>query len=1476
MIRHSGEYSLLSRLSTLKTHCLPIVIAILGLFVANSECTTAFGNEPNASKRIVFIAGGPSHDFGSHEHYAGCRVLADAVKRSVPNVECEVVRNGWPKDDSMLDGADAIVIYSDGGGGHPSLSHLDRLGKQMDRGAGLVCIHYAVEVPKDRGGPEYLKWLGGYFETNWSVNPHWTAKFEALPNHPVTRGVKPFSTRDEWYFHMRFPDGMQGVTPILSAVAPSSTMDRPDGPHSGNPDVRKAVAKGEPQHVAWAAERPNGGRSFGYTGGHFHWNWGRTEPTRLVANAILWTAHVDVPEAGTTVEPIAVAKLVENQDEAVPANFNPSGVAKEFGLEPGPTGASGKPKGKVLFSSNTLNASTSRHQIDVDIEVAGVKKLYLIVTPGEDGFACDWADWVEPTLVTKSGKKSLLDLNWFVAQTEWGEVRKNANAGGGPLQVRDKVVKGIGTHAFSVIGFDLPEGVERFQVGCGLDQGGVSQNNGTSTSVRFHIAAEGIPDGLNAWGQPATSNEDRTPEKAVAGLQVAEGVQATLAASEPVLKSLTNLDIDHRGRVWVCEVVNYRRHNGERAEGDRILILEDTNQDGVMDTTKVFYQGRDIDSALGLCVLGNRVLVSAAPYVLEFIDNDGDDKPDSKRAILTKTGDPQHDHSVHSFVFGPDGKLYFNFGNTGHRLCDSEGNPIRDRWGREINDSGNPYRQGMVFRCNEDLSDMEVLGHNFRNNYEAAVDSFGTIWQSDNDDDGNRATRINYVMEFGNYGYVDEITGAGWQAERTNWESEIPDRHWHLNDPGVVPTMLITGAGSPTGITVYEGDLLPEKFRNQVIHCDAGPNVVRAYIAKSMGAGYSATIENLAVGEFDKWFRPADVAVAPDGSLFVSDWYDPGVGGHNMQDMERGRLFRFAPEGAKYTVPKYDLSTAQGAVAALANPSNSVRYLAYHAILKMGRPSIGELQTMAKNPNPRMRARAYWLLAKVDSPMAAFAAASKDENENVRATAIRLARQAKLETEKVVTPLLDDSSMVVLRELALALREDASPAMPKLWAQLAAKAGTRDRWYLESLGIAATDRWDECLNAYRELKSDRGESLPIAWRGRGPVAAQMQAQWLASTKLPKEQITALFRATDFLKPADRQTALKPLLDLENQPQTVIEALMRLDGVDINGNPKLAAMVREYITSLGDDPSQLKILQRLKVAGVSDPLLKRAAAWGASTQAVQALDLALETGGVSQLKTMLEAEEPSEVAVALSKTLSLSNRKEAVELQKALLESQNVAKSVKVEAAVGLGRNKANQSYLVALAKENRLPAEAKPLLGPTLRNSEDPAISNAAKELFPVLKTSQNPLPPIEELVKKKGNSANGKSVYFGVATCSQCHMVGSEGKNVGPSLTEIGNKLTREAMYVSILAPSAGISHNYEAYTARTGDGEVVTGLLISKTDEGVTIKDAKGIERAIKSSDLEEIKKQEKSLMPENLQETMTEQELIDVVEYLMTLRK
>ena len=294
--------------------------------------------------------------------------------------------------------------------------------------------------------------------------------------------------------------------------------------------------------------------------------------------------------------------------------------------------------------------------------------------------------------------------------------------------------------------------------------------------------------------KPLTEEEIHLPENAIRGLEVAEDLNVQLFAHEPMIVNPTNFDIDDRGRIWVLEGRNYRpwvnKDNPYIQEGDQLLILEDTDGDGKADNRKVFYQGVDIDVALGICVLDNKVIVSAAPDIFILTDEDGDDKADTKELLFTNISNPQNEHSVHTVVFGPDGKLYFNFGNAGQKISDKDGNLIIDIFGHEVARNGNPYRQGMAFRCNMDGSEFEVLGWNFRNNYELAVDSYGSVWQSDNDDDGNKACRINYVMEYGNFGYRDELTGRGWHQPRVGMHSQITKRHWHQNDPGVVPNLF--------------------------------------------------------------------------------------------------------------------------------------------------------------------------------------------------------------------------------------------------------------------------------------------------------------------------------------------------------------------------------------------------------------------------------------------------------------------------------------------------------------------------------------------------------------------------------------------------------------------------------------------------------------------------------------------------------------
>ena len=250
-----------------------------------------------ADKKIILVAGAASHGPGDHEHRAGCLLLQRCLNQ-VPGVHAEVVANGWPGDPKVFEGAAAIIVYSDGGDGHPFIQNdrLKTIGKAIHDKAGFGCIHYAVEVPKDRGGKEFLDWTGGYYETFWSVNPTWMADFKTLPSHPVTRGVKPFKIQDEWYYHMRFPENMQGVAPILTAVPPDDTRKGADDAHGGNKFVRADI--GKPEHLMWVRERPDGGRGFGFTGGHFHKNWSDDNFRKVVLNAILWSAKVEVPEDG--------------------------------------------------------------------------------------------------------------------------------------------------------------------------------------------------------------------------------------------------------------------------------------------------------------------------------------------------------------------------------------------------------------------------------------------------------------------------------------------------------------------------------------------------------------------------------------------------------------------------------------------------------------------------------------------------------------------------------------------------------------------------------------------------------------------------------------------------------------------------------------------------------------------------------------------------------------------------------------------------------------------------------------------------------------------------------------------------------------------------------------------------------------------------------------------------------------------------
>jgi len=288
-------------------------LLILVVLTILAGCSLHDASRAADTAKIVLVAGRPSHRSGEHEFNAGCKLLAKCLAQ-VPGVEPVFVAGGWPKDESVFDGARSVVFFMDGGGGHPIIqgNHLETIQKLMDKGVGLVCLHYAVDVPKGRPGDKFLDWIGGYYEGGYSINPHWTADVQRLPEHPITRGVKPFAIRDEWYFNIRFRPGMKGVTALLTAKPDDATRQ---GPSASPPGPRPHIVadKGRDEVLAWAVERPDGGRGFGFTGAHTHKNWGDPNFRKLVSNAILWTAKLDVPPAGIESK-VSESELKENLD----------------------------------------------------------------------------------------------------------------------------------------------------------------------------------------------------------------------------------------------------------------------------------------------------------------------------------------------------------------------------------------------------------------------------------------------------------------------------------------------------------------------------------------------------------------------------------------------------------------------------------------------------------------------------------------------------------------------------------------------------------------------------------------------------------------------------------------------------------------------------------------------------------------------------------------------------------------------------------------------------------------------------------------------------------------------------------------------------------------------------------------------------------------------------------------------------------
>jgi putative membrane-bound dehydrogenase-like protein len=699
--------------------------------------------------------------------------------------------------------------------------------------------------------------------------------------------------------------------------------------------------------------------------------------------------------------------------------------------------------------------------------------------------------------------------------------------------------------------------------------------------------------------------------------QVPDGLEVTIWATSPMLFNPTNIDIDRDGRIWVAEGVRYRSHYARQPEGDRIVVLQDKDGDGKADSTHTFVQEPALIAPLGVSVIDNKIVVAQPPDLIVYTDVDRnlrfDPAVDKREVLLTGFSGINHDHSLHSVTVGPDGKWVFNAGNTGGMFTDKSGKTFRiygsyrpkavgpfpfphdpALYAGKPSDDGHVYVGGFTVRMNPDGTNAEIIGHNYRNSYEQSMTSLGDIFQNDNDDPP--ACRVSWVMEYANFGFSSNDGQRTWQADRRPGQS-VPVAEWRQDDPGMTPVGDVYGGGSPTGNVFYENGALGPSWEGTFLAAEAGRNEIFSYQPKRSGAGFALDRKifmtsnvkqqyagsdfiggnSTAKGAIETLFRPSDIAVGPDGALYVSDWIDARVGGHqDLDETVSGAIYRIASKGFVSKAPAFDPATIDGLITALRSPAVNVRAIGFEGLKTRGASAVDAVAALLKDPSPYMRGRAIYLLYQMGPEGRQRAGTPESQTDPaLKIAAYRAMRRANLDILPVAARLARDADAGVRRDVALSLRDLPADKTLDILVDIAKGYDGQDRSYLEALGTGA-DGKEPAL--YDRLKRELGVPAdPLAWSGTFARIA-----W--RLHVPAAVADLRTRAeSEKLSMADRSLALDTIAFTKDRAAST--AMIAL------ANPQSAMKDQAtwwLLNRMSNDWSEYDLRPALKTAGIYDP------------------------------------------------------------------------------------------------------------------------------------------------------------------------------------------------------------------------------------------------------------------------------------------------
>jgi putative membrane-bound dehydrogenase-like protein len=966
---------------------------------------------------------------------------------------------------------------------------------------------------------------------------------------------------------------------------------------------------------------------------------------------------------------------------------------------------------------------------------------------------------------------------------------------------------------------------------------------------------------LTVGGSPARA-QGYSPEEAPRRMTTPHDLEVTLFASEPLVRQPVAMTFDERGRLWVIQYLQYPNPAGlKRVQvdrywrtiydrvpappprgprgADRITILEDTDGDGQADRAHDFVDGLNLAS--GLLHGYGGLFVVQTPYLLFYADRDRDDRPDGDPEVLLSGFGMEDAHAVaNSLAWGPDGWLY-----------GAQGSTVTAHIG------GVSFQQG-IWRYHPRTQQFELF-----------AEGGGNTWGLDFDRHGNLLAGTNV----GGYALLHQAQGGYyWKSFAKHGELHHPYAFGYLEH---VPYADFRGGHVTCGGIIYQGDSLPGRFHDRYIAANLLSHAVYWHELEPRGSSFIARHGGELLVAHDTWFAPVDLAVAPDGAIFVADWHDRRTAHPDPDadwDRTNGRIYRIQARDAKRLEP-FDLTerSTQDLVALLASASGWHRAAARRLLIESGDHSIIDQLCQRAGEETSDAALEYlWALHGLGGLDESTAPALLGHpHEYVRAWVVRLLGDGRRIPDSlfpsVAALAANDSSPVVRAQLAsTAARLPAGQALALLDPLISHDADADDPqiplllwWALER----TMSEPEQVVAKFRE---------PSIWKRRlvREHLTERLARRLTASATPRELLACRELLMAAATEDDRRRVVRGMnLGLRDKGKCDTPA-------------ELAAMARQFWLGNATDRALLELSLRLGIDEAREAALRQLGNRSCQPRERSSLaEMLGELGCQDAIPLLLELVEREYESPALrgAALAALGRFEDSAITHRLLACHASLPRELQPQAITVLcGRKSGAQALLAAVDTGRISPSDLTVDQLRQIAAHQDANLDAAVRRHWGQLRqaTTQERLATVRrlnnDLRAAAGDTRTGAELFR--KHCATCHRLFGEGESVGPDLTS-ANRGDRDFLLVSLVDPSAQIRKEYLSYNVQTRDGRVLNGIVVEEGNGELVVVDAKNQRVALSREQIEAIEPSEQSLMPEGLAEKLTPDELRDLFSYLQS---